>query len=79
MNDQMLSYGGSSTSTNTKTNIENLVSNVTKGLDGIKIVNNESDVVTTGGNFLWFVLAQKKIVPTFEGAKVFDAKGGYYG
>lgn len=79
MNDQMLSYGGSSTPTNTKTNIENLVSNVTKGLDGIKIVNNESDVVTTGGNFLWFVLAQKKIVLTFEGAKVFDAKGGYYG
>ena len=79
MNDQMLSYGGSSTSTNTKTNIENLASNVTKGLDGIKIVNNESDVVTTGGNFLWFVLAQKKIVLTFEGAKVFDAKGGYYG
>lgn len=79
MNDQMLSYGGSSTSTTNKTNIENLVSNVTKGLDGIKIVNNESDVVTTGGNFLWFVLAQKKIVLTFEGAKVFDAKGGYYG
>mgnify|MGYP003362066516 CR=1 FL=1 len=79
MNDQMLSYGGSSTPTTNKTNIENLVSNVTKGLDGIKIVNNESDVVTTGGNFLWFVLAQKKIVLTFEGAKVFDAKGGYYG
>lgn len=79
MNDQMLSYGGSSTSTTNKTNIENLVSNVTKGLDGIKIVNNEADVVTTGGNFLWFVLAQKKIVLTFEGAKVFDAKGGYYG
>lgn len=78
MNNELQSYGGSSSS-NAKTIIHNMISNVTKSLDGIKIVNNEADVVTTGGNFLWFVLNQKKIVLTFEGAKVFDAKGGYYG
>lgn len=78
MNNELQSYGGSNSS-NAKTTIHNMVSNVTKFLDGIKIVNNEVDVVTAGGNFLWFVLNQKKIVLTFEGAKVFDAKGGYYG
>lgn len=76
MGDEMQQYGGSS---DAKTTIENLINSTSKPLDGIKIVNNESDIVVTGGNYLWFVLTQKKIVLTYEGAKVFDARGGYYG